>query len=890
MVLLAEVADPELIGLTVAEALGLHAADRPWKVDALADYIADRSALLVLDNCEHLLAAVSDVVVGLRATCPNVRFLLTSRRPLRLSGEDVVVVPPLSLPVEGAAAAPEAIAHYEAVNLFVDRAASASSDFELTADNAPAVVALCRDLDGMPLAIELAAARVRVMSPEEICGSLTERLEVLTTGYRDAADRHRSLQACVEWSYDLCTDREQQFWARSAVFTGGFDVAAAAAVCGPDDLPAREVLDLVSALVDQSLILAEPAAPGHMWYRMLTDIRQFGLERLEKAGELQPMRERHATWCARVVSRFDEQACGPHQPDWLQMLRLEHANLRAALEYFAEAAEGAATGLVMAQKLDLYWSACGLLDEARHWLRTTLALSAGTPQERAIALAVAARFAVLQNDRLRARELIDEGTAAADLVEDTQALGMLLVPAAMLAAWEGTPVVATEQADRAVALLQATSNLRGELLALFVAGVCHGFAGNSLEAAARHRQCIARADEVGERHMKALAVAGLGELELAAGHLQKATALFDESISIKGELGDRMGIAVGLDSLSRAATAEGRGERAALLLGAAERIWGAVGMSETGNPFAYAPSRSDGLQRARRLLGKQRFRELFRRGSQMSLDQAIAIAREAETDADPAPTAPVEPSPLTRREREVADLVADGLSNPEIAARLVHLRAHSPRTRGEHPAQARVQLPLPHRRLGHRTPTRRSGSRGTRASPLGRCTVRDKQRRTRERAHGSIELTVVLTPVGGRCRVVGQTAQFEGGHLDPVEFEHDGRRDIESAQDLLGTHRDVPPEGRSLVATHQKARTELGAPVVSLVTSHAPRGTRRLLGYGRSHRVRPHWPRWGAHRGVSHLWLIRGPPGSPKKGLGTPADLPVQLPVLGVRATAREPS
>ena len=174
-----------------------------------------------------------------------------------------------------------------------------------------------------------------------------------------------------------------------------------------------------------------------------------------------------------------------------------------------------------------------------------------------------------------------------------------------------------------------------------------------------------------------------------------------------------------------------------------------------------------------------------------------------------------------------------------------HLRAHRPGTRGEHPAQARVQLPLPHRRLGHRTPTRRSGSRGTRASPLGRCTVRDKPRRTRERAHGSIELTVVLTPVGGRCRVVGQTAQFEGAHLDPVEFEHDGRRDIESAQDLLGTHRDVPPEGRSLVATHQKARTELGAPVVSLVTSHAPRGTRRLLGYGRSHRVRPHWPRVG---------------------------------------------
>ena len=669
MVPLADVTEPQLLGSTIADALGLESADRPWEVDTLADYIAQRNALLVLDNCEHLLAAVGEFVSALRASCPNVRFLLTSRRPLRLSGEDVIVVSPLGVPDAGTVADPEAISHYEAVNLFVDRATSASSGFELTPENAPAVVRLCRALDGVPLAIELAAARIRTLSTEEICDSLSDRLQVLTTGYRDAAERHRSLRACVEWSYRLCTDLEQRFWARSSVFAGGFDLKAAAAVCAADDLPGGEILDLVGALVDGSIMIAEDAGTGQTRYRMLTDIREFGLERAEKDGELQGMQERHAAWYAGVVSQFDIDAGGPRQPDSLRLLRLEQANLRAAIEYETGAAEGAAVGLVMAAKLDLYWSASGLLDEARLWLERGLDSGAGSPQERALAMAVAARFAVLQHHPIRARELIDEGTALATAVEDTRAVGLLLVPAAMLSAWEGNPAVASEQADSAVGLLHAASSLPGELLALFVAGVCHAFAGNSVEAIARHQQCIDRADEVGELHMKALAIAGLGENELAAGRLQEATALFRESIVIKRELGDRMGIAVGLDSLGRVAIAEDRGERAALLLGAAERIWDAVGMSESGNPFAFAPSRSDGLEQARAALGPQRFRELFRRGSQLSLEAAVGLAHEADA-ADQPPPAPIEPSPLTRRELEVADLVADGLSNPEIAARL----------------------------------------------------------------------------------------------------------------------------------------------------------------------------------------------------------------------------
>jgi predicted ATPase/DNA-binding CsgD family transcriptional regulator len=666
---LAELAEPQLLGPTVVQALDLQVADGGVQVDTLADHIAHRNALLVLDNCEHLLAAVSALVEDLRATCPNVKFLLTSRRPLRLSGEDVLVVPPLSLPGQTSAATPEAITHYEAVNLFLDRATSASSDFELTPANATAVLGLCRNLEGLPLAIELAAARIRVLSPQEIGESLGERLAVLNVGYRDAEERHQSLRACVEWSYDLCSEPEQRLWARSSVFTGGCDLEAARAVCGADDLPADAVLDLISALVDQSVILAEEAS-GRTRYHMLADIRQFGLERAEKDGELHGLMERLAFWYSAVVSSFDDEARGPHQARWLRRLSLEHANLRTTIEYAAGAAEGGAAGLVMARKLDLYWSASGSIDEGRHWLELGLASGAGDPQERGRAMALAARFAVLQNDRVRARELIDEGSGVATAVDDTLALGLLSVPAAMLTLWDGAPSAAADQADRAAALLRASSDLPGELLALFVAGVCHGFAGNSVEASARHQHCIALADEVGERHLKALALVGLGEQERVGGRLEGATALFREAIVLKRELGDRTGLAVGLDCLGRVATAEGRGERAALLLGAAEGIWNMVGMSETGNLLALMPSRSEGLEQARKLLGKQRFRELFRRGSGMSLDEAVRFALEEKVDPGP-PLASSEPSPLTRRELEVADLVADGLSNPEIAARLV---------------------------------------------------------------------------------------------------------------------------------------------------------------------------------------------------------------------------
>ena len=271
---------------------------------------------------------------------------------------------------------------------------------------------------------------------------------------------------------------------------------------------------------------------------MLADVRQFGLEQAEKDGELHGLHQRHASWYAELGSRFDKEACGPHQADWLRRLRLEHANLRAAIEYFVGASGGAAAGLVMARELDLYWSASGLLDEARHWLDVGLASGAGTPQERAAAMAVAARFAVLQNDRLRARELVDEGTDVAALDDDARSLGLLLVPAAMLSVWDGTPAAAAEQADRAVALLRAAGlsarRADGAVRRRGLPRLRRQQSGIGRPASAVHRP-----RERGRRavHMKALAVAGLGEQELAGGRLDEAAVLFREAIVLKQRAG-----------------------------------------------------------------------------------------------------------------------------------------------------------------------------------------------------------------------------------------------------------------------------------------------------------------------------------------------------------------
>ncbi|MBZ5740360.1 ATP-binding protein [Nocardioides mangrovi] len=665
-----------LLVSAVGDAVGLQIPDAPHAVTTLTDFVADRRALLLLDNCEHLYREVGDLVQRMRAACPHLSVLVTSRRPLLISGEDVVTVASMTTPGRRSRDVddPEALGHYEAVQLFVRRARAAYSPFTLTEANAGAVARLCTELDGNPLALELAASRIRVFTPQEILERLTDRFGVLNAGFQDVPDRHRSLLACVEWSHSLCSPAEQLLWAQVWVFKGGFSLLDAESVCtaiGPAPDEEGPLVDLIGSLVDQSVLVAEADASGGSRYRMLADIREYGRGVARSSGTEAGLRERHVRWCGDLAARFRATWAGPDQALWLARIETERANIRAALHHGSTTSGLVEAALLIAADLDMFWSGSGRLGEALTWFGVLLDTGEGSDLARARAAVGAARFAVLVGDGPAARDRLS--LAAGLAVDDPATRGRGLIPAAVLAVWDGDATTARTNADRAVAALDGTDDLSGLMLAYLMSGVVRYATGDPRAAAASFEACISVAAICGDGFLRAFALNGLGDVASTRRERKRAAELYRQALRIKHGLGDRMGMAVALDSLGRLAASEGRGRRAALLLGAAEGIWDTVGMTQTGNILTHTRAREPGIEPARALLGKRDFRDQFRRGSLITLDQAVDFALDPDRDDLPAEAAPgeAETHPLTKRELEVADLVAEGLSNPQIADRLV---------------------------------------------------------------------------------------------------------------------------------------------------------------------------------------------------------------------------
>ncbi|MEU3289091.1 LuxR C-terminal-related transcriptional regulator [Streptomyces longwoodensis] len=730
--------DPALVPLAAADALGLHDRSERPALDALVERVRDRRLLLVVDNCEHLPAACADLAGALLRGTTGVRVLATSRHRLGLTEEHLMDVRPLAVPDPdgdlGDAAGHPALA------LFADRAAAVVPGFRLTPANRASVARLCRRLDGLPLAIELAAVRLRVLGVDQLLDRLDDRYRLLSAGSPAVPPRHRTLRAAVDWSHDLCTAREQTVWARLSVLAGSFDLETAEAVGGDGDgTPPGDVLEAVAGLVDKSVLCRE-SGPDGVRYRLLDTLRAYGLERLRaRPGEERAARDRQRDWMQRRADACERAWFGPGQSAVVARLRADRDNLRAALDHSLGTPGEERAALRLAGTLWFHWHACGAPREGRYWLDRALEADPEPTPERARALWAAGLLAGCPEDVTRGLRRAEE---ARDLA---RALG--------------------DEAEAAHAA--------------YVVGVTRLFAGDVRGALDHFRTGVARGRVPGQH----LSMAGLDRVELACalallGEADQAIAVCEETrrtcaehgeqwvlsyvermlalahtvradwaraerhgreaLRLKHAVHDVVGIGLTLDLLARVAAGRAEPERAAVLLGVADRVWADVDPDRWGSADLTGP-RQDSERYAAGALGRAAYRRAYARGAALTLAAAVEQAldtgpagtdpagRTATATHDPAPaparTGPTHPGPahpdpthpgaartdpthpgpahpvpaprtpgprpsagrpsgarapegvrLTRRETQVAELVAQGLANQQIADRLVIAR------------------------------------------------------------------------------------------------------------------------------------------------------------------------------------------------------------------------
>jgi predicted ATPase/DNA-binding CsgD family transcriptional regulator len=727
LVELAPLSEEALVPKAVAEALGVPERPAEPLADTLSEALRDRQFLLILDNCEHLLEASARLVDKLLDSCPRVRILATSREGLGVEGEVRWPVPPLSVPEPQGTPSSEELEACESVRLFLERARGRDPFFSLSPQNAVAVAEVCRRLEGIPLAIELAAARVGTISVEQISERLEGSLELLTHGGRTAVPRQQTLRGALDWSHDLLSEPERKVFGRLSVFAGGWDLEASEAVVSGEGVVGSEVLDLLSGLVEKSLVVVHGSDEGAVRYRLLEPVRQYARKKLEASGKAGAAKRAHAEYFLALAEEAEPKLLGPQEAQWYERLEEEHDNIRAALSYSLAGADPD-LGLRLAGAIWWFWHRHGHLSEGRGWLEEGL-----TRGGRASAIA-----------RVKAMEGIGwlaYGQGDLDQMKESATQGLSLSDEAGLggyhrglflrllgdAAWqEGDHERATKLAEESLKLSREANDWAGVALSLLIQGTASMWGSGDLgKARAFYEEGLAISRELGSASILRVCLNGLALPYLLQGDLERAAALAEEAVALCQEAGDRLLLPVPLtwlgwvallrddperakalhreslalsnglgahkyltltllEGLACGAGAEGEAEKAARLFGAAQTLHEATG-------FPLEPAlrtlEEPYLVGARSRLEEGAWSKAWEEGGAMSMEEAFeyALSEEESYTTSSAPEQPPasareHPAELTPREVEVLGLVAEGLTNPQVAHKLFL----SPRTVQRH--------------------------------------------------------------------------------------------------------------------------------------------------------------------------------------------------------------
>jgi predicted ATPase/DNA-binding CsgD family transcriptional regulator len=670
---LANVTDPGLVADTVVAALGLRDASAAPAVDVLVAHLRERELLLVLDNCEHLETAAAALAERLLAECPSVRLVTTSRHALGPAQEHLLPVPPLTVPSpDRGSRSPEGLLGYDAVRLFVDRATASWAEFEVTDANEEALAELVRHLDGMPLAIELASVRVRSLSVQQILDRLVDRFALLSRGSRTATPRQQTLRALIDWSHDLLDEDERLVWTRATVFSGSFDLPAVRAVACDTKLAPEAVQPLLDSLVTKSILVREDSerrADGtSARFRMLESIKEYGLGRLGSDGTAD-FSQRHLAYFAQLAATAAREMFGPGGVEWFRRLRADHDNLRLALEHCAADSDRAPAGVRMMGSLLHYWVMAGRFSEGRRWLERLLVQPRIPEVDRAAGLVVAGRLAVLQGDVEVGLPLLEQALGKATLAGSTTWRAHALHGLALTSVFWADPKAAVARLEEALALHRLGDDPFGVPLALVQLATVHATLGDLDQAMASADECIALSEAAGEQWCAALARWTEALVAWRQGRAPRARSHAREVLRLKEPFGDRLGMAMSMELIAWTSALDERSEEAARLVGTVDVALRSIG----GALFRHLLEDHERcLDRLREQLGEERLTRALREGAALDFDDAVrlALGHRRATARPPVTGTPDQPR-LTARESEIARLVAEGLTNREIAERLV---------------------------------------------------------------------------------------------------------------------------------------------------------------------------------------------------------------------------